>query len=143
MSVRRSYQKRPTHIRLFLIIGGVLGFLFMMSFGREYVGNLQIQREIARLQTERDSLQSSQAQQLLELQRLSSTYYLEKEAREKHGLSAPGEQVFIVKDDPFSVRNNVEVALEPEAAPVPVWRQWINYFFMNQKETLADYESGA
>ena len=111
----------------------------MMSFGREYVGNLQIQREIARLQEERDQLQSTQAQQLLELQRLSSTYYLEKEAREKHGLSGPGEEVYIVKDDPRSVRNTVAVGIEPEVLPVPVWRQWLEYFFVPKKE----YEGGA
>lgn len=143
MSVRHSYQRRPRQIRLFLLITGVLGFLFMMSFGREYVGNLQIQREIARLEAERDSLQSTQAQQLLELQKLSSTYYLEKEAREKHGLSAPGEQVYIVKDDPFSVRSAVKVDPSAKPAPVPIWKQWVQYFFMNKKEATADYESGA
>ncbi len=141
MSVRKSYHKRPKHIRLFLLLTAVFGFLFMISFGREYVGNLQIQHEIKRLEQERDILQSEQSDQLLELQRLSSTYYLEKEAREKHGLSAPGEQVYIVKDDPFSVRNDAAVKLEPVQAPVPVWKQWIEYFFVHVKGD--DYEGGA
>lgn len=103
----------------------------MISFGREYVGNLQIQHEIKRLEQERDSLQSQQSKQLLELQHLSSTYYLEKEAREKHGLSAPGEQVYIVKDDPFSVRNDAAIKVEAPPAPKPVWKQWLEYFFVH------------
>lgn len=140
MSVKKSYNRRPPYIRWAILLFGVLGFLFMISFGREYVSNLQIQRELTRLEEERSALQSQRAEQLLELQRLSSTYYLEREAREKHGMAGFGEEVFIVKEDPFSVRNTVEVEVPEEEAPLPIWRQWLNYFFVQDSSEQVTYE---
>lgn len=130
MSIKRSYSRRPAQIRVIMIVAAILFFVFTMSFGREYVNNLQTHREIAQLKADEQRLTSQTAEQLQQLQRLSSEYYLEQQAREKHNLAAPGEQVFVVKDAAGEIRNTVTVPPAPPA-PLPNWRQWLNYFFVH------------
>lgn len=73
----------------------LLAFLFV-GFGREYLRNLEIDREIAALEAEKQNLETQHLESLALIRDLSSEYYLEKEAREKRGLGNPGEKMIIV-----------------------------------------------
>ena len=74
---------------IFLVNVAVLAFL-VLGFGREYLRNVEIERSIADLNAQNDALQGKQLESLSVIEQLSSEYYLEGEARRKHGLAKEG-----------------------------------------------------
>src|SRR3989339_2042442 len=82
-------------VALNLVIFAILGF----GFGREYLRNLEIEQEIARMEAENDRLESDRLEAMQLISDLSSTYYLESEARTKRGLGEPGETMIVVQGD--------------------------------------------
>lgn len=70
--------------------------LLIFAFGREYVGNLQIEQEIAMQEAEREDLKQEELATLSLIQQLSSEYFLETEGRTKQGLGKEGEQLVII-----------------------------------------------
>lgn len=115
-------------ISLIIFVNIVLLFLLVLAFGREYVSNLQIEREIARLEERREALRADQADRLRMIQELSSEYYLERQAREKHGLANDGERLIIIKSDEDSLRIGIDVP-EEESEPMSNLETWFYYFF--------------
>lgn len=84
--------------KLSLIVGVnliVLAFL-LFGFGREYLRNLEIERDIASLQSENQRLVGQKLASLSLINDLSSEYYLESEARTKRSMGEPGEQLIVV-----------------------------------------------
>jgi cell division protein FtsB len=110
----------------------VIIFLLVLAFGREYLANVQVQREISRLEERRHNLQADQAERLRMIQELSSEYYLERQAREKHGLAAEGERLIIVKNDSSESRINIETPEKstPQSSNLDLW---FYYFFSPDK----------
>ena len=80
---------------IFLVNVAVLAFL-VLGFGREYLRNVEIERSIADLNAQNDALQGKQLESLSVIEQLSSEYYLEGEARRKHGLAKEGEELAII-----------------------------------------------
>ena len=113
--------------RLFVIVNLVILFFLIIAFGREYVGNIQIEHEIAQLQEEKDLLEQDQLDTLALIEQLSSEYYLESEARTKQGLGREGETVFIIQDDDDPAIGALAVE-EPEVSYSNPQR-WFLYFF--------------
>ena len=85
-------------MRLFFAANILVLFFLLIAFGREYVGNIQIEREIAQLQEEKEELEQDKLHTLALIEQLSSEYYLESEARTKQGLSREGETVYVIQD---------------------------------------------
>lgn len=125
----------------------ILGFLFF-SFGREFAGNWEIQKEIRDLEIRAENLKTEH----LEIERLVSLSqteaFLEREARLKLGLNKPGEKVVIIDGDQFGVPPIVSAIegneikndpfLEPavsNSSPIVVANplKWWYYFFDAQK----------
>ncbi len=122
---------------LFIVNFIVLAFL-AWSFGREFLRNREIQRDIASLQAEAYALQARN----LEITRLHSTLQtessIEREARLKLGLKKPGEQVVVIQpgtqttqeadgaapSDPLGILSG-ESGVRTVANPV----KWWYYFF--------------
>lgn len=105
----------------------LLAFLFI-GFGREYLRNLEIDREIAALEAEKQSLESQRLESLALIRDLSSEYYLEKEAREKRGLGNPGEKMIIV-DTSEVVEPEPEVLGVATDESISNPTRWWYYFF--------------
>jgi len=119
-------------MRLFFVVGTVLAFFLVVAFGREYLGNLQIDQEIQTLEEEYAALQQEQLETLSLIEELSSEYYLEQEARTKQGLGKEGETLVVIK----TTEEGVEVAggaggdsNEGEIQDVPNPIRWYYYFF--------------
>lgn len=114
----------------------VLSFL-LFSFGREFARDYLIQREIAELTAEKESLTSQNAE-LAALMALTQTEtYLEQEARIKLGLSKAGEKVVVFSGNEGASttdEDTAELSLDEESfrADLSVLanpRKWWYYFF--------------
>ena len=110
---------------IFLVNIVVLGFL-ALGFGREYLRNLEIERNIRMLEEQNDELAHEQLQALAVIESLSSEYYLEGEARKKHGMAKPGEELIIVDEAALQADRETAVAA---AAQVGNATRWFYYFF--------------
>lgn len=130
MSKRKS--KTGAKIGIAVIVNLVILFFLVIGFGREYVSNLQIEREIQNLEEERELLEQDKLSTLQLIDQLSSEYYLEKEARSKHGLGRDGETLIIVQHEDSMLNNQVgavenlsDISLEEIGNPL----RWYYYFF--------------
>lgn len=110
---------------IFLVNVVVLGFL-ALGFGREYLRNLEIERSIRMLEEQNDDLAHEQLQALAVIESLSSEYYLEGEARKKHGMARTGEELIIVNE---AVLQEDRTAAVAAAAEVGNATRWFYYFF--------------
>lgn len=117
----RNIRKLGT---IFIVNLAVLAFL-VLGFGREYLRNLEIERNIEYLEAQNAALEGEKLESLSVIESLSSEYYLEGEARRKHGLAKAGEQLVIVDDaDAGTVSIDVgDDAMTSNAA------RWWEYFF--------------
>jgi len=101
-------------------------FVFLgMAFGREYVGHLQVEHEIARLQAEYTDVVDSQLETVSLLSQLASPYYLEGEARVKQGLGKDGETLLVIETP--QVTTSSASASEERVISNPI--NWFYYFF--------------
>lgn len=94
-----------------------------LAFGQEYLRNREIAREIASLEAENERLTGQRLTSLQLLDELSSTYWLEAQAR-RQGLAKPGESVVIVPSAlQAGEQKGEDVAEEPMSNPEKwLWR---------------------
>jgi cell division protein FtsB len=123
-----SLIKAPGKIGLFVVVSVVILFFLIIAFGREYIGNLQVEHEIAMLEQERERLEAQQLDALNLIDELSSEYYLEKEGRTKHGLAKDGETLVVVTQDEEQ-EADVEFLEEDSFAQMKNPQRWYIYFF--------------
>ena len=109
---------------IFLVNAAVLAFL-VLGFGREYLRNVEIERSIADLNAQNDALSGKQLESLSVIEQLSSEYYLEGEARRKHGLAEPGEELTIID----SGQATGELPTTNYQLPTSNVVRWWQYFF--------------
>lgn len=128
----KQNQKRTTNVGLAVLAGAVILFFLVIGFGREYVGNMQIEHEIRDRELERAQLLDEQTSTLRLIEQFSSEYYLEKEARIKHGLGKDGETLILVQDtqtqigyNGFDYDEDENSYLEEKDNPL----RWYYYFF--------------
>ncbi len=96
---RRRHDRRPQDQQALWILGGMIALFFVLWIlfapGRGYVHYLQLKREEARLVEENHDLEVKNAELAEDLKRLESDdAYLEKIARQKHGLLKKDESVY-------------------------------------------------
>lgn len=128
---KQGKLRRLLGLRTFLLINLVILFLVTLSFGREFVRNYEIDREINQLEQRALSLEQ-QNQDILQLaERLKTDDYLEQEGRLRLGLMKPGESVAIISEPEAGEAG--EALSEPEdessAAALSNPRLWWRYFF--------------
>lgn len=111
---------------IFLVNAVVLAFL-VLGFGREYLRNLEIERSIADLAAQNETLEGKKLESLSVIASLSSEYYLEGEARRKHGLARPGEQLAIIEDG--VVTDSAATTSDASTTTASNALHWWEYFF--------------
>lgn len=109
-----------------MIANLALLLFFVIAFGREYIGNRQVEREIARLEQEESHLTDERVKTLDLVKRLSSSYYLEQEARTKEGLVKPGEKRIVLTDPSSQDGTQIDSS---DLAAVSNPMRWFAYFF--------------
>lgn len=111
---------------IFIVNLAVLAFL-ILGFGREYLRNLEIERNIADMEAQNEELEGQKLESLSVIESLSSEYYLEGEARRKHGLAKPGEELVIVED--ADARATTVATSAEDATSASNAAHWWEYFF--------------
>ena len=107
MKPRQSKIRRIFGLRLFLFINLIVLFFVILSFGREYIRNYEIDKEINELGKKAVALEAQNQNILNLVDKLKTSDFLEQEARLKLGLKKPGENVVVVPEH--------EPVREPEA----------------------------
>ncbi|MFH1632180.1 MAG: septum formation initiator family protein [bacterium] len=135
-------KKTSRNLRLFVVVNAVILFFLVLAFGREYIGSMQVEWEIANLESENMALEQDRLKTLDLISQLSSEYYLESEARIKHGLGREGETLVLIQNDTVDVESGEEDGeflgrLAPDGVGNPA--RWF-YFFFN-KTTFEELKS--
>jgi len=132
MKSRQSKLRRIFGLRLFLIINIIVLFFVVLGFGREYIRNYEIDKEIKELAERAQGLETQNQDILNLVDKLKTDDYLEEEARLKLGLKKPGESVAVVPEDaPVykpEVKSSPGVAPAQESEPSNP-ELWWKYFF--------------
>jgi len=130
-------RKQSTKYKWFIAILAILLVFFLMAFGREYVGNIQVQNYIDDLQVQQESQEQEQLETMALIQELSSEYFLESEGRIKQGLGQEGETVIVIQDND---KDNDQNSEEADDGLTNVSR-WFYYFFAQDTFIdLVEYE---
>lgn len=127
----------------------VLSFL-LFSFGREFANNYAIQREIAELTAEKESLAAQNSELTVLMSLVQTETYIEQEARIKLGLSKAGEKVVIFSEDDgvlLTDENRAVLSLgedgfKADFSALANPRKWWYYFFnINKFDMIKVYGS--
>lgn len=137
---KRSTNKRTLSSRIKWISLGlaVLVGLFGMGLARETLRSRQIDREIADLQAEAETLRARNFEIANLTSSLDDEEFLEKEARMKLGLKKAGEDVVVLKKDGMST--GIRRVLGAETDAFEEWtpaKKWWMYFA--DRRTYDDY----
>lgn len=92
------FVRKLLEMRSFLLINLVVLFFLSLSFGRTFLRNASIQREIDALESEKTELEAQNIALLSLADQLQTKFYLEKEGRKKYGLQREGERLVIVTE---------------------------------------------
>lgn len=128
-SKKSRLVKRPGIWGAVFIVNIVVFFFLALAFGREYVTNIQIEREIERFEKERQRLEQDNLSLNNLISSLSSEYFLEKEGRIKHGLGEQGETLLVIKDDQLIPAEVTDLSSTEEQKQRTNPQKWFDYFF--------------
>lgn len=101
-------------IAIYLIITTSKGIFDLLGSDSKLIRR---EKTLAALKKERDRL-------LVEKKKTESPLYLEKIARDKLGLSKPGEEVIVIP--PELLADNTPIVVEDKS---PNWQKWLKLFF--------------
>ncbi len=130
--MRVGLLRRIFHFRFLFAVNLAVAILLGYSFGREYIRNQSIQKDIRILEEKATALEARN----LEIAKLQSTFqsetFIEREARLKLGMKKPGEKVVVVQR-PWKRISGADIGLsglddgssDQLANPV----KWWYYFF--------------
>ena len=114
-----------------MIVGALaLTSVFAVGFGRSYIRDYNINKEIGELETVQQELEKERSQLSALLKRIQSTAFAEEQAREQFGLRKPGEKSAVIKrEDPNKEVLDTGSNDKPHSNP---YRWWL-YFFAKEK----------
>ncbi len=124
MTHDRPHRKRSA-IRIAVAVNVILFGLIGFGFAEEYLRNREIEAEIARMNAENASLEENRLASLQLIDKLSSAYYVEGEARQS-GMGKDGEQLVILENHSTST---LDVAPVVNHDDIPNPLRWYYYFF--------------
>lgn len=146
---KKSLIRRILELRIFLVVNLLVLAFLALSFGREFMRDWEINREIEALRTEAEELEAHNLEIANLNNELNSETFIEGEARLKLGLVKPGEQLVVVVDEKDSALTNPDLNQAPlqhldykqdnyseVANPI---RWWYYFFDHNKYQTLKIY----
>ncbi|MFA5946926.1 MAG: septum formation initiator family protein [Patescibacteria group bacterium] len=120
---------------IFLLATMIVAGIFVFGFGREYLREREIAAQIASLEAENYRLDGKKLEFLDLIDKLSSQYYLEGQARTKEGLAKPGETLLVVDagQSAIPVTSGKVLGATDSLAGVNNPTRWFYYFFDRTK----------
>lgn len=117
--------RHRSKFRIAVILPVILLLLVGFGFGEEYLRNREIEAQIAQMQAENAKLDADRLSSLKLIDTLSSSYYVESEARQS-GMGKEGEQLIIVEN---GSTNDGAIAPVVSHDDIPNPIRWFDYFF--------------
>ena len=118
-------SKRSKLSRFLLLF---LSFLFLISLVRNVFRIFEAKSRIDTAQSRVDRLQSQNEELKKVLAQAQSGEYVERQLRDKLGLSKEGEIIVVLPDEETLRRLAPKPIEEEETLPDPTWRKWLKLF---------------
>lgn len=106
----------------FSLILVLILILLSISFFKNFLQKREISKEISLLEKEIEKLEGEKLNFLEALEYLKSSFYKEKEAREKFGMQKPGEKIIVILPPE-------EAQTEEKEKEAPIFKKWWQYLF--------------
>ncbi len=121
------HERKTSKLKIAVMANVAFFALLGLGFGREYLRNLEIEREIGQMQAENDRLEADRLAAVDLISSLSSTYYLESEARTKRNMGLPGESLIVVEQASAAASDDMAAGASAETVANPL--RWWYFFF--------------
>ena len=121
------HERKTSKLKIAVMANVAFFALLGLGFGREYLRNLEIEREIGQMQAENDRLEADRLAAVDLISSLSSTYYLESEARTKRNMGLPGESLIVVEQASAAASDDMAAGASAETVANPL--RWGYFFF--------------
>ncbi len=110
----------------------VLTGMFSLGFGRSYIRNYNVNKEIAQLESDQQNLEHERSELSALLKRIQSTAYAEEQAREQFGLRMPGEKAAVIQREEVSGEQKLLQNKKQLSNPM---RWWLRFFEHEKPKT--------
>jgi cell division protein FtsB len=107
----------------------IFSLYLIVSLSREIFDLIQKEKIIGKEQLKLEELKVETQVLKEQLDYVQSEEFVEKEAREKLGMTKPGETVVILPEDFKEMVDQSQGVIEPKE--VPNWKQWLGLFRFN------------
>ncbi|MBU0545796.1 septum formation initiator family protein [Patescibacteria group bacterium] len=115
--------------RLFLLVIFLGSILIAFAYGRAYYQDMEVRKEIARLQNEVKSLEVKKMETLDVLKYVKSPAFAEEKARLELNMAKPGEKMAVVAGkSAVEKQGGQEAEKELELDSIPNIIKWWNFF---------------
>lgn len=112
--------------KLIITLLTVFGIYLIGTLSRDIVFLFQRTKETQKTETELQKVLQEEADLKKQLVYSQSSEFVEKEARDKLGMTKPGETIVIL---PENVESILGVQDEVKKEPISNWKLWFNLFF--------------
>lgn len=102
----------------------ILGFYLIVSFSRDVVDLLQKGKDVEKGQLKLEMAMEENKELKGQIEYVKTPEFVEKEAREKLGMSKPGETLIILPENVKELANRKEEKKEE----LPNWKKWGQLF---------------
>jgi cell division protein FtsL len=126
--VRHPVGPPPMALRLAAVLAVPLLLYALVATGQKALDNYGLNQEADALRAEVLALRAENVQLQKQIEQARTDSAIEAIAREQLGLIKPGDRPFVLISDRLqaSATSRDEA---PAPSPLPVWRQWWDYFF--------------
>jgi cell division protein FtsB len=107
---------------------GFLGLVLAVSLVRNLLKINQIRQRVAKNKERVEKFKNENRQMETKIGEVTSQEYLEKQLRDKLGLSKEGETIVILPDAETLRKLVPEIPQEEETLPEPPWQKWLRIF---------------
>lgn len=117
---------REVNFKFYLLLFAC--FLFGFSLFKSIAKVKEAKKRIETAKTKVENLKQEEASLEVELKKVQSEAFLEKQLRDKLGLAKEGETVVILPDKKALQDLVPAVPEEEDTLPKPVWQRWLDLF---------------
>lgn len=115
-----AFKKLGVLLIAFLLTTSLIRTIITISSADKKIE--EVKKRVERLKQENETLKK-------EVDKTTTSEFLEKAARDKLGLAKPGEAVIVLPDEETLKKMAPKIDREEEIAlPLPNWQKWLNLF---------------
>ena len=132
MTSHRSIGKRILSSKVLLLVSLFILIFFSINLSREIINRRDLQKDIDKLQTEINNLESRNTELASLIEYFKSMDFVEEVARTKLNLRKPGEHIIIVPEEQVEesgLTKQLTSLIKTEIKTVSNPKRWWSYFF--------------